>query len=330
MVASVVPVTVLQAGAEGTAGTLAAATHVVDHTPGTGQVSRDISKIKVTNAGSYASMHRSYAGQEVTTVSYTAPATYDRLVTPFLQVLNGTAAASGTAANKTWSFTTISDTTDDLASYSFELGGPNWPSVYKVAGVKATSLEINITHDQPWEYTYEGVGMAVTVGTAVTSGLSLPSTLVDILGTNTKVYVDTAGGTIGTTQLTGVVVSASISLGTGMTARHTLDGQAYPYRIARSGRRSVEAKLVIEYASQTEYTAWAADTERLVRIEATGPSLGTGTYKATLNLYGIWDALELGDDGDVKTLELTLAGRYNSTAAAEVTATLVNSISSAP
>lgn len=330
MVASVVPVTVLQAGAEGTAGTLAAATHVVDHTPGTGKVSRDISMIKVVQAGSYASMHRSYAGAEVTTVSYSAPATYDRLVTPFLQVLNGTATASGTAANKTWAFTSISDTTDDLASYSFELGGPNWPSAYKVAGVKATSLEINIIHDSAWEYTYEGVGMAVTVGTAVTGSLSLPSTLVDILGPNTKVYVDTSGGTVGTTQLTGVVVSGNIRLRTGMTPRHTLDGQNSPYRIARSGRRSTEAKLVIEFAAATEYTAWAAGTERLVRIQATGPSLGTGTYQATINLYGPWEALEIGDDGNVKTLELTLAGRYNSGAAAEVTATLVNSIATAP
>ena len=329
MVASVVPVTVLQAGAEGTAGTLAAATHAVDHVPGSGKLKRDIKKIVLTNAGSYAGSHRSYTGQETSTLSYTAPATYDRLVVPFLMVLNGTATASGTAANKTWDFTTISDTTDDLKRFSFELGGPNWPSDQFLSGVAATSLEIDIKHDSVWEYKLEGVGEELTLGTR-TSALSVPTTLVDILGTNTKVYIDTAGGTVGTTQVVGTVVSANIKLGTGITPRHTLDGIATPYRTARSGRRSTEATLVIEYASQTEYTAWAAGTVRKVRIEATGPALGTGTYKATINLYGPWNELEVDDDGDVKTLALTLRGQYDSTAAAEVTATLVNSISATP
>lgn len=307
MVAPVVPIQVMQYGPETTPGTLVPAVRVVDYQPGTGLLKRDIKPITVRNAGSYATAHRAYVGQEITTIDYTAPATFDRLADVGNLFIATVASGTGAGATRTWTFTP-SDTTDTLKRFSYELGGTNFPSAYTISGVTGQSLGISIKPNMPWELKQTMIGMVTTPG-SITAALSLPSSMTndDVLWTQTKVYIDTSAGSYGGTQQVGRIVSADFNLVNGTAPRHTLDGATTPYRIALSKERSIDVTIVAEYDSQTQYTAWAANTVQRVRIEATGPS----SRKATLDINGYWDALPFGNDNGVITLQMKLKGLYD-------------------
>lgn len=307
MPAPVVPIQVLQYGPEATAGTLVPAVRVVDHTPGSAQLKRDISMIKVRNAGSFATGHRNYVGQEGVTIEYSAPATYNRLTDVGNQFINTVATGTGTGATRTWTFTP-SDTADLLKRFSYELGGTNFPSAYTVSGVVGQSLDISIKPNEPWMLKETLVGMVTTAG-SITGALSLPSSLPgdDVLWTQTLAYFDAT--TFGSTVQAGRVVSADVSLVNGVEPRHTLEGLTTPYRVALAKERSISATIVVEYDSQTQYTAWAAGTVQKVRLKATG----TASRAATLDINGFWESLELGNDNGVITTQLKLTGEYDPT-----------------
>lgn len=334
MPAPVGPLQVLQAGREGTAGTLTAATHVVDIVPGSVTLNHTVDKIAVRNSGSWATSHRNPTGREAVELQWQEQATYDRLVTIGNLFIQPVSTGSGNPA-ATWSFTSPSDTSDNLESYSMEVGGKDtWPTEYLVAGLRGKSLSIDIKQDGLWTLDVGLIGKQVTTGTK-TSALSLPSNshgggppLVNVRGVETKLYID--GTTFGSTVQTGKFVSGTVNLNVGMNPRYTMDGIAYPYRVAQTDPREVSAEVVIEYDATTERTHWATGSNRLVRFEAVGPGLGSTTYLARLDVSGVWESRELGNDGNVITEQLTLRGQYNTGLAGELTMTLRNSITARP
>ena len=329
MPAAVLLVTVAQAGLEATPGTGVAATHVVDHDPGSFNLKRDIKKIRIRNAGSLATGHRSYPGQEMVAVDYSFPVTYDRLIVYLNQFLGPLTAGAGAGADKTWTWdgTKISDLLDQQKRTTFEVGGTNWPSDLKVVGCAGDKLTLSIKQNDNWQGKVAYIGM-VTTEAARTGALTLPATLVDVLGTTTKVYIDSS--TIGTTQVVGSIVTAEIEIDLGTAARFTLDSTGTPYRIAQPNPRVIGCKMVAEFGALTEYDAWVADTARKVRIVSTGPVLGGSFYKAQFDLYGTWEAAPLGWDNGVGTLALELKGRYDATAAAEIGAVVICSLVALP
>ena len=322
MPATNIPQVVLQYGVESAAGTLVAATRVVDVTPGSVNWKRDMNPIYVRNAGSYATAHRAYAGQETTEVDWSASATFNRLVDYGNLFFNAVAVGTGSGTTRTWTFTP-SDTTDGLKRYSFEYGGTNMPSAYTLNGAVGKSFAVSIKPNTPWDIKATVLGMATTAG-SITGSLSLPSSLNgdDVLWTQTKVYVDTSS-TFGTTQHVGDIVSADFQLTNGVDARHTLDAAATPFRVALDKERSVEVTVVAEYDLQTEYTAWAAATQQRVQLKATGPN----SRSAILNINGIWDTVPIGQDQGVVTLQMKLKGLYESAVnSSDVQMVLVNGV----
>lgn len=321
MPAPVVPVQILQYGPETTAGTLVPAVRVVDHTPGTAALKRDIKMIYVRNAGSLATANRAYVGQETVEIDYTAPATYDRLTDVGNQFIATVATGTGTGSTRTWTFTP-SDTADGLKRFSYELGGTNYPSGYTVSGVVGKSLGISIKPNMPWELKQSLVGM-VTTPASITAALSLPSTLAgdDVLWTQTTVYIDSTSA-FGATVQAGRIVSADFNLTQGVDPRHTLDAAKTPYRVALSKERTIDATVVAEYDSQTQYTAFAAGTAQRVRLLATGPNSRT----ATLDIGGTWESLTLGQDNGVITTQLKLHGVYDTSISADFKLAVVNGV----
>jgi hypothetical protein len=324
MVAPVQPLAVIQYAPETVAGTLLAATRVVDMYPGSGSLKRNMVPIVVRNAGSFATAHRVYAGQESTQIDYTEAATFDRLPDIGNLFFNAVATGTGSGATRTWTFTPT-DTTDGLKRFSYEVGGKDtWPSEYTVSGCVGQTLGISIKPNLPWECKIGVLGM-VTTPAAKTGALSLPSTLQgdDVLWTQTKVYIDTTASSYGTTQQVGRIVSADFNLTNGVNPRHTLDGAATPYRIALSKERTLEVTVVAEYDSQTQYTAWAAATPQRVQLKATGAS----SRAATLNVSGYWDVVPFGNDNGVITTQMKLKGLYDATTlASDVQLIAVNGV----
>lgn len=320
-----------QVGLESTRGTLVAATSILDMDAGGIDIVRNPNIIRVRQSGSLATSHRSYVGRDQIELNVKGTFSYDWAPWWFNLALGPLTTGTGAGANKTWTFgsSVISDSADTVKSASIEVSGTDGPPTdYKVAGCVLTKLSLSIAQDRPWTYDATFVGQAVTTGTK-TAALSRLASIKDVLGTGTKVYIDTASA-FGTTQKTGVVVSGDIEITLGAEARYTLDGSRGATRIAQVGNRQISAKLVVEYGAQTEYTAAHAATAQRLRVEAVGDTLGTGTYKCTLDIPGTWDALTFGDDSGVITQELTLMGQYDATPAADINAVVITSGSTLP
>lgn len=331
MVAPIHVLDSVQVGIEATRGTLVPATRILDHDPGGVTLKRTPNIIRVRNAGSLATSHRSYPGRDVIEIEASGTWTYNWAPWWFNHFLGPLATGTGAGADKVWAFTSteISDTADNLKSSSWEVSGKDTrPAEYKVAGVMGRTLSLSIAQDQPWTYKATLVGTVVTIA-AKTGALSTAATITDVLGTLTKVYIDTSSA-FGTTQRTGAVVSATIDIAIGATSRYTLDGQRNPYRQAVTGNRTIGAKITAEYDAQTEYTAAHAGTAKRVRIKATGPTLGGSNYLCQLDLPGTWDSHEFGDDDGVVTEVLTLTGQYDATPAADIAASVTNDSAALP
>lgn len=331
MVAPIHVLDLAQVGIEATRGTLVAATRILDMDPGGAVLKRSATVIRVRNAGSLATSHRSYPGRDIISIEVAGTWTYNWAPWWFNHFLGPLAAGTGATADKLWAFTSteISDTADNLKSSSWEVSGKDTrPGEYKVAGVMGQKLSLSIKQDQPWTYKATLIGQVVTIA-AKTGALSAAATITDVLGTLTKVYIDTSSA-FGTTQRAGAVVSADIDITVGTNPRYTLDGQRNPFRMAVTGNRQISAKLVVEYDAQTEYTAAHAGTAKRVRIKATGPTLGASTYICQLDLPGTWDSHEFGDDDGVVTEQMTLTGQYDTTPASDIAAQIVTDSATLP
>lgn len=329
------PITILdvaQVGLEATRGTLVAATSVLDMEPGGAVLKDPVNVIRVRNAGSLATGHRSYPGLRKPEVEIAGNWTYNWAPWWLNLFLGPLAAGTGATADKTWTFdsSVVSDTADNLKSASIELGGKDArPAEYKLAGAMGQKLTLSIKQGEAWKYKATLLATSITEA-AKTASLSALASIVDVLGTTTKVYVNDSASAFGATQRVGSLVSAEIEIGIGTGVRYTLDGSRNPTRQAVVGPRVIGAKLVVEYDSQTEHTAAQAATARRVRIESIGPTLGASAYRCTIDLPGTWDAYEWGDDGGVRTEQLTLVGQYDATPAADIAAVVVNASATLP
>lgn len=322
---------VAQVGLESSRGTAVPATAVLEMDPFGATVSRNPNLIRIRKAGSLATAHRTDVGKDEIGVDVTGTFTYQWAPWWFNLALGALASGTGAGANKTWTFdsSVVSDSADTLKSATFELGGADtWPGEYQVAGCVLQKLSLSIKPDAPWMYSASLLGKAVTVQ-AKTSSLSVVSGVKSVLGTGTKAYFDTSSA-FGTTQRTGTVISADIDIELGVDRRYTLDGARTPYRIAVTGPRKIGAKIVTEYAAQSDYTSTHAATAQRIRLVATGASLGTGNYAVTIDLPGVYSAITLGNDNGVITQELTLEGQYDATPAADIAAVVVTDSATLP
>lgn len=334
MAAPIIPLQVVQAGIEATRGTLVAATHKVDFKPGTATLKLNAETIRIRQAGSLATSHRSYPGRQWPELDLEPLVTYDYLPLWLNLVLGPLSSGTGTGADKTWAFTggsIVSDTADNLKSLSMEVGGVDtWPAEFQLPGMVCDQFDLSIKQNEPWALKVHLMGYSFTQA-AKTGSLSLLTGVEDILGTQTKVYLDSASA-FGTTQLTGDLVSADVSIKQGFAQRFVVNGAGTAYRIAIVKERAVSAKIIVEFdaAGLAALNAFTAKTAQRLRLAATGPTLGLTNYSATVDVAGTWDAAPLANDAGVITVELDLVGQYDSTPAADIVATVVNAAATLP
>lgn len=112
-------------------------------------------------------------------------------------------------------------------------------------------------------------------------------------GWQTNVYIDTFGGTAGTTVKTGTAVEWNVTIGNANTRQFTAQNSLSANAVL-VGELSVTASIKMIASSATaaaELINWDADTKRLVRLEFLGPVNGieTGFREfVTIDLPGAW------------------------------------------
>lgn len=206
---------------------------------------------------------------------------------------------------------------DNLKSMTLYWGDPNVQAFQADYGMID---EITLSADASGS---DGVTMAAK-GLAHFPAKDAPDSLPTMLDApmlapaDTQIWIDSASA-IGTTLITNRLISAEVTIPSGVTYKYLASGTLGSQEYAAIGRkrRHAEAKLVFEVPDMVQYDLWAAHTSLKCRIQFNGPVIeSTLRHYIQVDIYGPFDVLDWGENqGSNRTLALTILSEYNSAAA---------------
>jgi len=216
----------------------------------------------------------------------------------------------GGTNSRLWTF--VPGTSLDPTTIEWHDGANEW----EAGGCYGTKLKFSGNAKDENMVEMEVFGMSLELA-SLTGALS--DRVPDFIeGWESKLYIDSFGGTPGSTQVTGTLINWEIEidnqLGRKYFAANTLSVGKIPI-----GALGVKAKLTFEASasqSSTEFTNWNAATKRLVRVDFGNNEVIESSLKkfVTIDLPGAWDAFDLGGDGEgTRTYELGLQYVYDPT-----------------
>lgn len=272
------------------------------------------------------------AGTEDVTTVVTIPAVGDRSIEVIAGAQQALIATSETLSgagnawqasgvrNLLWVFTPTMDA-DDLQSLTLYWGDPG---VQEFQAGYCMIDELTITGDTSGT---DGVQVSIsgqgrfpskTAPAGTPTGMAYPM----LLPTAMQVWIDTA--VIGATALTGRVVSAEITIPSGVTRKWLASGPTggLDFTTIGRGKRHAELKLVLELPDMTQYDQWVASDALKVRVRFSGPSINSygspaaATYYYTeFDIYGPFETLDWGEfEGTNRTVELTILSEHDDSA----------------
>jgi hypothetical protein len=109
------------------------------------------------------------------------------------------------------------------------------------------------------------------------AGLS-DRTVESIMGYQSKLMIDAAGGTMGTTQVVGKFISAKLHFALNNKRKPFGDNLAYSLQKLGRGSRDVTCQIVFEGANQSEFADHFLNVEKQVRIQHIGSVIPASTY----------------------------------------------------
>lgn len=222
------------------------------------------------------------------------------------------ATPGGATNTRRWTFVRDS-TSDAIKASSFWWGDPNI-QVFRSAFCMATELVIKTdTEDGVASVELKGIGnlpgkvSAPTVPASIAGEISAGFTM--------QLWIDTSSA-IGTTEITNRLLSAEITIPTGVVPKRRAAGATATGDFNAVGRNDFAAtlKLVFEVPDTTQYDNWAAADTLKVRLRLHGPLIETTFYNyLTLEIYGSFADLDWGEyaDGANRTIQLTIESEYD-------------------
>jgi hypothetical protein len=225
-----------------------------------------------------------------------------------------------------WTFTPTMNA-DNIKSATMWFGDPN-VQIFRSAFCVAEELTISADASGT-----DGVTMAINgMGNYPTrvSAPTLPSMAVGSLlaPSGIQLWIDTSSA-IGTTEVSGRVVSTEWAIPTGVSTKHFATGPGASANYGRIGRgkRAATAQIVVELNDESigsgkEYQLWEADTTVKMRIRISGQLIESVTPDyfeyVEFDIYGPLDAFEWGDlEGTNRTMQFTVESQYDSTLGAD-------------
>ncbi len=255
--------------------------------------------------GNIPGKDRTYIPQVLTAIAFPdAPATYQQLISLFSAgIENATPGADGGGTNFIYDHTVPVDTQPAdtfIQPYTIETGDNQGaeeaayciPAEISLKGVMGESLMVSST--------WFGRQAAPTTFTPALSLLAVE----EILMQKGKLYIDAAGGTIGSTQITNSISEIELSVKTGWQPRFTADGELF-FTKAVMTRPEITLRIAFEHETQSiaEKVLMRAQTARAIRLTFEGSTFATpGTiysvHTLNIDLAGKWETFETISDAD--------------------------------
>jgi len=176
----------------------------------------------------------------------------------------------------------------------------------------------------------------VTTNASFTGSLSIPS-VEEIIVNKATLYIDNAGGTIGTTTVSNTLFGIDFDYTTGLQEYWAVDG-SLDFSLTKFTTDDIVLTATYEHnaSAVSEKAKYRDGDVRLVRLKFEGSALTTAgatyTYKTLIldmaGVYEDWSALEDQDGNDVVTA--TLRVRYSETDSFKFQAVVVNENATLP
>ena len=281
--------------------------------------------------GTYIGRRRATKGRTTVNWSMTDLATFEDLHWWAHMMIEGTPQESGGTDPSVY----IHEFNPDLASDTLKSATVEW-------GDPGNAYEISQTYMQSWTLRGDSDNdnepgwmlEADLIGrtfdpTTFTPAIPDRNTEV-ITARGTKLYIDDDAASVGTTQVTGKLISWSI---TGNINRHTKAFAEDEFYVAQglTGRQGwmIDAQLTFEFDDDDEFALYRSTTpvQRVLRLHRDGSEIAVGENKALeFDLFGYWASTSTGDREGNKTMTFSLNAGYDETEAVDGRMTITNDV----
>ncbi|MGH9158198.1 MAG: phage tail tube protein [Acidimicrobiales bacterium] len=325
----------IQLGQETTPGTPVAAT-AIWRGIGTIEDTREM-VFPEEHVGFVAPLDRSYQPKIEGALTFEeTPATFQQL--PYVlaagvsSVVSG--AADGAGSGKIYAYPLPTTTKGSFKSFTLEGGDDQQAEEFNLCFV--TDFQLSGEAFAAWMMTANWMGREVTPST-FTGALTI-NAVEEILFSKTKLYIDAIGGTIGTTQITGTLLSAALNCVTGLRPVPVGDGNLFYSSADRKIKPELTLELTLEHnaSAVAQVAKFRAETPVLVRLEVQGSALSmAGTtysfHTLRIDMAGLWESFDKIDEQDGDDIRAgTFRAGYDLTAAQFATLTVVNEVTALP
>lgn len=228
-------------------------------------------------------------------VSVTVPATamtFEQLPVLLESAVGKVTPVGATVYTRTYAYS-LTDTPNAYQTYTIILGNKLvttdikaipfcWPTEVTLAGKRG----------EAWTMAATFMGARAVTGTFAAL---VPAAVKDAIFSNTRLYVDASGGTIGTTEKPGVLMGAQIKIAPGIEFVPPGDGVLYP-TIAKVGKPRISVTLTYEYEQESvgpvsfvaqQRAAYENNALQLVRLSCAG----SGSRKVDFDLALRYDSV---------------------------------------
>lgn len=241
--------------------------------------------------------------------------------------------------------------TDNTGSYTYDYSfptgtTPNTIKTYTIEAFNAMAdadmqemqysfveeFEISGSAGEAWEMSANWVGRQLTNSTP--TSLSTLVAVNEALVAKTKLYIDDSGGTIGSTQKTGVFMGGSMTVTTGLVPVMVGDGNLY-FSAVKPTKPEITFALTIELEEDGGTslvddlrTAYASNDTNLIRLEIDGPD---ANHSIVIDMAAKYDNISSYENSDGNTT-VTIEGHavYSSTDSLYWECAVTNTLSALP
>jgi hypothetical protein len=237
----------------------------------------------------------------------------------------GTAATltDGTAYTRTFTPSGTPANGDDRKTVAFEIGSDAgyWTANYGVCEKFGISLFGNKAAEVTADFALQ---KRTTLGSLTTLS---PVAWEEINGSTFTAFLDST--TLGATAF--AATEASLEITNKYEWIYIGDGNLYPASAVLTGY-SAKLGMSVVFNSMTEYTNWAASTERKARLLIQGTLAGTATKKSLqIDWYGYWDdPVTPTDSNGVLVAKLSGECIFDTSASKTLVITSVNALATLP
>lgn len=282
--------------------------------------------------GSLITPYRSVKVAEEVGLTFEGDATFEQILYFLHMGVLGNVSPTGAGDDKTWTFTPAKSAAGTFDSFTIE-AGDNVQQV-EVEFCMASKITLSGGMAAPATLKADMFGRQITNIANFTADITPPA-VETILGQKAKLYIDDEDGTMGATEVAAALISWTYDIDTGLYVKRYGDGSILLSSYGeKGGKVSLQVTAAFNAAVNTERANADMETQRLIRIEATG-SIITGAIpkKLTLDVCGAYEPgsfkiLEERDGETVVSYTLTSQNSENYGKGFEVA--VVNAVASLP